>query len=150
MTELEKELEEIRLELEGRGRKVREAEEAAKAEREARRKRIEAAIDEGVATVFVALIAFVFAPFIIFWECLREKTFETLVTVALLALGAFGWHRYRVNPQEAEYVYRSAFSMAPEEEIICEEVTRFEVVCRSSAYGRMRCSATWDGPRCAR
>lgn len=150
MTDLEKELEEIRLELEGRGKKEREAEEAAKAEREARRKRIEAAIDEGLATVFVTLIAFVFAPFIIFWECLREKTFETLVTVALVTLAALGWQRYQVNPSEAEYVYRSGFSMAAEEEIRCESVTRFEARCWSPAHGTMRCRAAWDGTYCAR
>ncbi len=146
MTDLDKELEAIRLELDEHGRLEREA----KAEREARRKRIEAAVDEGIATVFVTLIAFVFAPFIIFWECLREKTFETLVTLALILLAAFGWHRYRVNPAEAEYVYRSGFSMRPEEEIRCESVTRFEARCWSPAHGEMRCSATWEGARCAR
>lgn len=146
MTDLDKELEAIRLELDEHGRLEREA----KAEREARRKRIEAAVDAGIATVFVTLIAFVFAPFIILWECLREKTFETVVTLLLLGGAAFGWHRYRVNPAEAEYVYRSGFSMQAEEEIRCESVTRFEVRCWSAEHGEMRCRASWDGAYCAR
>lgn len=146
MTDLDKELEAIRLELDEHGRLEREA----KAEREARRKRIEAAVDAGIATVFVTLIAFVFAPFIILWECLREKTFETVVTLLLLGGAAFGWQRYRVNPAEAAYVYRSGFSMRPEEEIRCESVTRFEARCWSAEHGEMRCRASWDGAYCAR
>ena len=150
MDNLEKELEEIRLELEGRGKKVREAEEAAEAEWAARRKRIESAVDQGVAFVFVAMIAFVLSPFILFWECLREKTFETVVTVALLALASFGWSSYRVKPEDAAHVYRSAFSMGPGEEVRCEVVTRFEARCWSADHGVMRCRAAWDGPFCGR